>query len=282
MRIDRVEEDIYVFVSGLYAQVTATVLFTAAGAIVVDTMPFPVESRALAEFIDDRVGPDGVRYVVNTHHHADHVFGNYLFPGAQIIAHDACRELVARSGRQGLLRARRDNPSLAEVELRLPDITFQRQMHLRVGQRQLRLFHAPGHSPDGIAVLALGDKVLICGDAVMPVPYIVSGGLEPMRGTLRALKAVRPDFCVQGHGDVLLRGEVTEAIDANLAYLDSIEARVTDVLDRRGSSEELAAIDIEACGLSRIPLDGLVSRLHQENLQALYRRLGAERQAPQH
>jgi len=280
VRIDRLEEDLYVFVSGLYAQATATVLLTPAGAIVVDTLPHPQETRALAAFVEERLGADRVRYVVNTHYHADHTLGNYLFPGAQIIAHDLCRPLLAREGRRRLLRARQDNAALAEATLRLPDITFQRQMHLHLGDRQLRLFHAPGHTRDGIAVLVAGVKVLVCGDALMPVPTIVDDSLDALRSTLRALKAVRPDMCVQGHGDVLLRGEVGETIDAQLAYLDAIAARVAEVVNAGGSAADLAGTDIETCGLSRIPLDGLVSRLHQENLQALYRQMrGREEQA---
>ncbi len=275
MRIDRVEEGIYVFVSGLYAQVTATVFLTAAGAVVVDTMPFPAESREIAAFVEERLGPDAVRYVINTHHHADHVLGNCFFPSAQVISHDACRQLMAGTGRRNLARAKRDTPALAEVELRLPDMTFQRQMHLRLGERHMRLIHTPGHSPDAIAVFALGDKVLVTGDTVMPVPYIAAGNADQMRRALRTLLALKPDFVVQGHGDVLLRGEVQETVDASIAYLDAIVARVTELVARDGSPEELAEIDIESCGLSRIPLDGLVSRLHQDNLQALYRQLRA-------
>ncbi len=282
VRVDRVEEDIYVFVSSLYAQVTATVMLTPQGAVIVDTMPFPAESREISAFIEEHLGPDAVRYIINTHHHADHVFGNYLFPSAEVIAHDLCRQMMERSGRAGLARAKRESPALAEVELRLPDMTFQRQMHLRVGHRHMRLFHTPGHTPDALSVFVLGDKVLIAGDTVMPVPYIVSGSVDQMRRALLSLKAVKPDFLVQGHGDVLLRGEVDETIDAGLTYLDCAVRQVSDLVARGAPPEAVREIDIESCGLSRIPLDGLVTRLHAENLAALYREIrgkqaGAER-----
>ena len=41
MKRDRISDGVYVFTSGMYAEVTATVVFTDEGAIVVDTLPFP-------------------------------------------------------------------------------------------------------------------------------------------------------------------------------------------------------------------------------------------------
>lgn len=277
MRLDRVEEDIYVFVSEQYAQVTSTVLLTTEGAIVVDTLPFPSETREVLSFIEGELGPDSVRYVIATHHHADHTHGAYLFEGAEMIAHDRTREILRRVGPETLARAKRETPALADVELRLPDITFERQMHLRVGHRHVRLFYTPGHSPDAICAYVLGDKVLIAGDAVMPVPYVARGSVEQLRRVLLALKALKPNFVVQGHGNVLLRGEVDETVDQSLHYLDAVTRQVKEFVDQGTPAHELQRIDIESCGLSRVPLDGLVTRLHLDNLMALYRRETAAR-----
>lgn len=271
VRIDRVAEDIHVFISGIYAQVTATVLTTPAGAIVVDTLPLPVESRQIVSFIENQLGPHSVRYVILTHHHADHVYGSYLFPEAEVIAHDRCREILAQAGQAGLERARRETPALEEVTLRLPDITMSSEMHIHLAHRDLHMFHTPGNSPDGISIMVADEKVLIAGDTVMPVPHIVRGDYERLIETLRQVKELQPGFVVQGHGDVLLRGEVDESIDASISYLHTIVQRVRDMVNAGAPIQQLRQIDIEDCGLSRIPLDGLVSRLHLDNLVALYR-----------
>jgi len=259
VRLDRIAEDIYVFVSSLYAQVTATVLLTQSGAIVIDTLPFPVETHQIVSFVESRLGPHSVRYVVYTHHHADHVYGGHFFPKAEVVAHDLCREALDRFGRPALERARRNTPALAEVELRLPDMTFQEEMHIHLAHRHLRLFRAPGHSPDGISAFVMGEKVVVAGDAMMPVPYIVHGDRDQLRKTLMYYKALKPSFIVQGHGNVLLRGEVEETIDGHLGYLDTIEEKVKEVVGRGDPPEKLAEIDIESCGKSRVPLDGLTS-----------------------
>jgi cyclase len=271
VRIDRVAEDIHVFISGIYAQVTATVLTTPAGAIVVDTLPLPIESREIVSFIEDQLGPNSVRYVVYTHHHADHVYGAYLFPEAEVIAHDRCRRILATAGQASLQRARRETPALAEVSLRLPDITFDEEMSLHLAHRSLNLFHTPGISPDGISVMVADEKVLIAGDTVMPIPHIVRGDYEQLIETFERIKALQPNFVVQGHGDVLLKGEVNESIDSSIAYLHAIVERVQDLVRQGAPPKKLKEIDIEECGKSRIPLDGLVSRLHLDNLVALYR-----------
>jgi len=260
-----------VFISDIYAQVTATVLTTPAGAIVVDTLPLPVESRQLVSFIESELGPNSVRYVILTHHHADHVYGTYLFPEAEVVAHDRCRYILERAGQASLERARRETPSLAEVTLRLPNITFNKDMHIHLAHRDLQLFHTPGNSPDGISIMVADERVLIAGDAVMPVPHIARGNYEQLIETLRALKELQPNFIVQGHGDVLLKGEVDESLDSSIDYLHTIVARVQDLVRHGAPPAQLRQIDIEECGISRIPLDGLVSRLHLDNLMALYR-----------
>ena len=275
MRPDRVAEDTYVLISDEYAWVTSTVLFTGDGAIVIDTMPFAHETQEIISFIESRIGPHNVSYVINSHHHADHVYGTYLFEESAVIAHDECRVLLGRLGQPGLERARQGTPELAEVKLRLPDITFQEEMHIHLGHRHLHLFHTPGHSPDGVCAFVAAEKVLIAGDVVMPVPYIVGGDIEQLKRSLLAVKAMNPSFIIQGHGTVLLRGEVDETIDSSISYLSTIVSRVSDLIERGDPPQKLREIDIESCGKSRIPLDGLVSRLHLDNLIALYKEMSA-------
>ncbi len=272
MRIDRVAEDIFVFISDLYVQVTSTLLLTDQGAILIDALPFPSEAREVQAFVGERLGPDGVRYLILTHHHADHVYGAYVFEGAEIISHDLCRQLLARLGPSSLEQAKKSTPALAEVELRLPDMTFQSEMRIHLGHRDLHLFHTPGHTPDGISVYVEGEKVIVAGDLMMPVPYIVHGDIAEMKRSMQRFVELRPDFIVQGHGNVLLRGEVRETVDSYTHYLDQIVQRVEELVARGEPPSRLREIDIESCGLSRIPLDGAVSQLHLQNLISLYRR----------
>lgn len=276
MHRERISDDIYVFTSGLYAQVTAGVIVTSAGAIVIDTLPFPVETRQVIDYVERRV-PQGIRYVIYTHYHADHTYGGYLFRDAQFISHALCRELLMTRGEAGLQLARQQNPSLAEVKMRLPDIVFTGEMTLRLGGKTLVLSHSPGHTPDGITVYVREDKILFAADTVMPVPYIVDGDAEAMLSSLAKLKNVALENVVQGHGEIVLRGEISETINSSINYLNKMQAATANALLLNQSRDDMIReYDIESCGKSRISLNGLVQQLHAANLITMYDRLSAD------
>ncbi len=266
---ERVADDIYVFTSDLYVKVTAGVIFTSQGVVVIDTLLFPQETSELLDLVR-RKSKSGVLYVINTHFHSDHVYGTYLFNGAEVIAHELCRQDLQRHGEEILNEAKDQIPELAEVQLRLPSITFTEELTLRLGDKTLQLMHTPGTTPDSIVVYAREDKVLFAGDTVMPVPYIVDGDRLELMESLRAIAKLSPDNIVQGHGGVLLRGEIKGTLRSSIAYLETIYGRVKEKVEAGAPRGELRRIGIESCGKSRIPLDGLVQDLHQANLEMLY------------
>lgn len=276
MRRERVSEDIFIFTSRMYAQVTASVILTNEGAIVIDTLPFPAESREMADFVHRR-HPRGARYIINTHFHADHVYGNYLFPEAQIIAHRKCRKGLLSVTNEQLQKAKAETPALEGVQLRIPTIVFDNEMGIHLGNRSLRLIHLPGHSEDGIGVYVDGDRILFSGDAVMPVPYFATGKHTTLRRTLQRILELSPENIVQGHGDTLLRGEIAITLEEHIKYIDCVEKHVKKILRTKRPVNSLKSISIEDCGQSPIPLDGLVRQLHYANLVGLYNQLKAEK-----
>jgi cyclase len=270
---ERVSDNIYVFTSDLYAQVTAGAIVTRGGAILVDSLPFPAETRDMAAFIS-RICPPGVRYLVLTHYHADHAYGAFLFPQADIVAHANCRALLAEVGIPALEAAKAEEPDLEEVVLRLPNITFDEgEMALRLGERVVRLIHAPGHTQDSVMVYVEDDRVLFAADTVMPVPSIVDGDVDAFRASLHKVLELPIENMVQGHGEVILRGEVHDIVHTSLSYLNAIEKKVAAAVKSGKGRDVLQRDNIESCGLSRVPLNGLVQHIHVANLLALYDRV---------
>jgi len=274
MQRERISDDIFVFTSSLYAQVTAGAVLTPQGAVIIDTLPFPSEAQLIADFISRR-SSNGIRYVILTHYHADHIYGAYLFRDARVIAHAICREWLLQHGQAGLDAARAQTPDLlADVQIRIPDMVFEGgEMTLHLGSKTLQLLHTPGHTPDSISVYIKEDKILFAADAVMPVPYIVDGEPETFAETLRMIRSMSLENIIQGHGEIVLRGEINEVLDSNIRYLGVIQSKVAKAIAANEPRENMSKISIESCGKSRLPLNGLVQQLHAANLLSLYDRM---------
>jgi len=278
MHRERVSENVYWFQSDVYAQVTAGVVAGPQWAVVIDTLALPDETLGMREFIEHELSVP-VRYVINTHYHADHTWGNCFFPGATIIAHARCRELLIERGIPSLEEASKQNAALKQVKIVLPQMTFgEGEMNLRVGKKNLTIMPATGHSDDGIAVLVEEDRVLFAGDAFMPVPYIVDGNVDDVVASMKRFGRMGLENIVQGHGDIILRGEIEAAIKENLNYISAIKKAVRTASRRKAAFEYLEGVSIEDCGKSRVHLGGLANSLHERNLRALLNQVQNEKE----
>ncbi len=268
MQRERVTDDIYIFTSDQYVQVTAGVVITTAGAVVIDTLLYPDETRAIKRFVEERLGTK-IKYVVNTHFHADHTTGTCFFDGAEVVSHVRCRELLDIRGRDSLERTKSASIEMRDVELVLPTMVFDDSLTMYIGNKTLKFWSTPGHSPDSIVCLIKEDQVLFAADTLMPLPYFVDGSYESFLQSLRSLHNSGFENIVQGHGEVVLRGEVEGKIQEDIDYLLCLKAEVDKALMSEAPDEALAQIDIESCGKSRILLNGAVQQLHQQNVAAL-------------
>jgi glyoxylase-like metal-dependent hydrolase (beta-lactamase superfamily II) len=270
---ERVADNVYFFQSDSYALVTAGVVAGPQWAVVIDTLPTPDETLNIREYVEQELGVP-VRFVINTHYHADHTWGNCFFPGATVISHRLCRELLSSKGQSSLEAAKKQNILFRQVELVLPHMTFDTgELSLKVGKKTLRLSSLPGHSQDGIGVLIEEDRVLFSGDAFMPLPYIVDGDIELQISTLKLISKMGLENVVQGHGDIVLRGEIEGAVKENLNYLSAIRKAVRKAGRRKYPWDVLEEVDVESCGKSRVLIGGLAPDLHIRNLKALYKQI---------
>jgi glyoxylase-like metal-dependent hydrolase (beta-lactamase superfamily II) len=271
MQRERVADDIYIFTSEAYAQVNAGVIITSEGAILIDTLVFPDETRSIRSFVEGRLNCP-VRYVINTHYHADHTYGTCFFPNAIVVSHALCFDLLDTRGRQSLEQDKAAMPELGNVQLVLPHMVFgPRPMTLRLGNKTVQMWHTPGHSLDSIVCLAKEDRILFASDTLMPVPYFIDGDYDAFVQSLESLRNGNFENVIQGHGEIILRGEIEEKIESDLQYLAALQRHVEIAQTKPNPEKYLSSVDIEHCGKSRIPLNGSVQQLHQANLRALYR-----------
>lgn len=265
MQRERVTDDIFVFTSDLYAQVTAGLIVTGDGAVLIDTLPYPEETRLIRQFAEDKLRTR-VRYVINTHFHADHTTGTCYFKQASVIGHRLCRELLDQRGRESMELTRSTSADMQELYLVLPDIVFETGLTFYLGSKTFKLWHTPGHSPDGLVVLVEEDQILFGGDIVMPIPYFVDGSYDDYLNSLHGLQKRSYENIIQGHGEVILRGEVEEKLENDIAYLHKLRDEVDKALLKPDPQQALGSITIEQCGKSRVLLNGAAQQLHRQNV----------------
>jgi cyclase len=161
-----------------------------------------------------------VRALVNTHHHGDHTFGNCLFPGAAIIAHERTRAEVIRSGPPGALPFW-DGPDWGALTVDPPFVTFTDEIAVYSGDLRAEVRHVgtPAHTTNDSVVWIPERSVLFCGDLIFNggTPFLlmgsVAGAVEVLEQVIRPLGA---QVIVPGHGPVVTG---PEPVDATLDYL---------------------------------------------------------------
>lgn len=258
-------EDIYVFTSDLYAQVTAGLILTGEGAVLIDTLPYPEETKLIKQFAEERL-QTRIRYVINTHFHADHTTGTCFFRNANVVSHTLCRELLDQRGRESMDITRATSGDMHDLYLVLPDITFGDTLTIHLGKKTFRLWSSPGHSPDSIVCMIEEDQILFGADTVMPIPYFVDGSYDDFMNSIKVLQKYQYESIVQGHGEVILRGEVEEKLENDIEYLYKLRDAVDKALLDSDPSKALGNITIEQCGKSRILLNGAAQQLHRQNV----------------
>lgn len=268
---ERIADNVYFFQSTQYAQVTAGVIAGPDLAVVIDTLAFPEETAFIRDFIERELHVSA-KYVINTHYHADHSWGTAMFPGAKVLASTLCHALLESRGIPAMEEQRRSNPAYKDLRIVLPHITFDEgELDLQVGKKTLRIFPFPGHSKDSIAVLVEEDRILFAGDTIMPLPFVADGDVDDNIASLKRVPKLGLENIVQGHGDIILRGEIDEKIAEDIAYLSEIKKAVKKANRRRYPLDVLEETSIEACGKSRVLLGGLAQSLHRQNLIAHFR-----------
>jgi cyclase len=276
MQRERITENIYWFQSELYAQVTAGVIVGPQWAIVVDTLALPEESIAIRDFVLNTLELP-IRYLINTNGRADHAWGNMFFPGATIISHTLCSKYLKETGIPSLEATKKQNVQFQNTSIVLPHLTFsQGDLTLKIGKKNIQLMLTPGYAEDGISVFVEEDRVLFAGDAFMPIPQIESVHYTEAIRVIKEIGDMGLENIIQGHGDIILRGEIEDAVHENINYLEKLHEIASSAVKRRDPASYLNQFSIEDCGKSRVYLGGVAEQLHRNNLINMFKQVVAE------
>ncbi len=224
----KIGEDLYAFVSGNDASANATFLVTREGILVVDSGLNEAEGRKLLAAIRS-VADQPVRYLINTHYHADHQGANGVVgPEAIVISTPYTR-------RRTLELEKRAPPG---TKFKAAAITFTREVTIHIGGYEVNVCHpGPAHTMGDAVVYFRRQRAWALGDLFLnhSSPAMDEGSAENWVKALDAAVPTPAETFVPGHFEVGTRDDVKLFRD----YLADILALVRDRIARGASLEEI-------------------------------------------
>jgi len=229
MRTVAVHRDAIVITSLMW-QTNAVALRTGDEAMLIDSPYYPEELEALSGILAGAgFTPDAL---IATHADFDHLLGRVAFPGLALgLAESSAMRLQAEPG--AAQRELRDKDAELYVERAKPLALGEVQAlpvpgSVELGDVELELYPAEGHTPDGMAVFARWCGVLCVGDYLsrVEVPWISRGGsLADYRATLARLAPLveAAETVVPGHGAPHDQDTALRLLEEDSEYLDALE-----------------------------------------------------------
>lgn len=235
------------------------------GIVVIDTL---VSAKEAKRFIADikKVSDKPIKYVVNTHYHLDHSFGNAEFEklGAVIISHTKDEQNSRKNGEPTLKDAKAFGLTENDMEgtvLSYPSLTFNDKMEINFGDQKIELIYPGSSHTSGSIIVNLPDKkILFAGDALFTGyhPFIAEGDIKSWDKALDYIMKMDVETIIPGHGPISNKKDVTDmksylaAFDKNAKRLSAkskdieyVFSEIKKVLPARAEGEWLIKANLQ-------------------------------------
>ncbi len=239
---------------------------------VIDTGGSVREGRGLLAAIR-AVTDKPIAYVINTHDHPDHLFGNGAFvaTGATFVGHAALP--AAMAARMEFYRSA-FRPVLGDVlidEVRSipPTLLVEDELTLDLGSRQLALrAWPPAHTNTDLTVFDAATRILFAGDLLFVghVP-VLDGRIKGWLGLMDRLAAIPARRAVPGHGPISV--EFPQALEPERRYLERLAGDIREEI-AKGTPLEAA---VRRAGASEASRWRLFDDYNPRNATAAYQEL---------
>ncbi len=304
-QVERLAPGVYAAIStnGGFGLCNAGIVDLGDRTVVFDSMLSPMAGADLARAAKKATGR-AADWVVNSHWHGDHIWGNSSFLGSHVVSTRRAREVILQKSRAQWTECRATFPKeLAQLDapdspippgdrewvrgwfrgviespathrIVAPTVTFESELVLEGSRRSLHLrSYGGGHSPSDVFGYLPDDRILFSGDLVMVGlhPSVGDGWPATWAGMLGKIQRLGVDRVVPGHGPV---GPGT-VLNEERRYLEDLQRAVATALRRGTSAKEARALPIP----KRYRAWGS-SFFYPDNLARTYRLATAGRRRP--
>jgi glyoxylase-like metal-dependent hydrolase (beta-lactamase superfamily II) len=266
--LEKIDDILYILRFPELFNATCPLVVTERYIILIDTYMGPLPMAPVLSFLEhNRNGREF--YIVNSHSHFDHIWGNCAFTNTPIISHQRCRQIMMEKAVSEYHTLSREHPEWVrgDVEIIYPDITFRESLFFHDLSAEIELFHLPGHSSDSIAIFLMPERIMLAADSLEdPFPLLSESGREAnidlYLKNLRKLKKRKPDLIVAGHGNRRDPG----LIDSNIAYLENLRDQVESHL-RKGITPDAETLPVTECLAEPSAMTPFYHQAHIDNIE---------------
>jgi glyoxylase-like metal-dependent hydrolase (beta-lactamase superfamily II) len=248
--LTKISEDVYSYVdvkNGSPANsfaANAGIVVGKDAVLVVDTL---ISAKEAERFLADirKVTDKPIRYVVNTHTHLDHAFGNCVFTklGAVVIAQEKDREALEKSADSALKSAVAfgvTEEMLQGTTIAVPTVSFTERARVDLGGLAVELISAASSHTAGSALAWVPSRrVLFAGDVLFTDshPYLAEGELAGWLKALDAVAAFDATAIVPGHGPL----STVKDVEDMKAYLTIFDMKAREMAAAGATTEAIVA-----------------------------------------
>ncbi|MGO9658661.1 MAG: MBL fold metallo-hydrolase [Acidimicrobiales bacterium] len=231
---------------------------TTDGVVVIDTPQLPSKAIAMRK---EAQSHGTIRYLINTEHHVDHIFGNYYFKGAgTVVSHRGvydnfmvptphldpfgyAAEAVPTDDPEG--EALFPDAATYYLDPNRPSVVFTGDLTLRLGEHTFDLLYTPGHTPGQVAVHVPEERVVFTGDTVFCEcqTWLMTSDVDQWLASLRRLRALDVDWVVPGHGPVTRPSYLDTQRAVLLEWVSAVAAAVAKGWSRDETMQRVSFAD---------------------------------------
>ncbi|MDY3554738.1 MBL fold metallo-hydrolase [Gemmata sp. JC717] len=181
-----------------------------------------------------------IKYVLDTHHHGDHAYGNAVWAkeGAKIVAHTNAARLMKTNGPKQWEEAAKDRKDIKDSELKQVDISFDDKYELKDDTQHVVFMHfGHMHTPGDASAYLPKHKILCTGDACVngAFNYMGHSNSASWIKCLEAMDKLDIDLICPGHGKPARK----DLIAKETRYFTELRDAVKKGIDAKKSVEDI-------------------------------------------